>query len=132
MQVACASARCGELQFAVTAAVQEPSARLPAEAGSGTLKHAPQEDRVFTAIWGMQTRTLNSSRRSWPPEIIKSLDRQVLSVRAAHDRTGIAASDFSRIRNADLGRCTLDRLMSTINRLGSRVEVKIRRGTYQG
>ncbi len=49
-----------------------------------------------------------------------------LSVRAAHDRTGIAAADFSRIRNADLGRFTVDRLMPIINRLGSRVEVKIR------
>jgi predicted XRE-type DNA-binding protein len=59
-------------------------------------------------------------------EIIKALDRESLSVRAAHDRTGIAAADFSRIRNADLGRFTVDRLMSIINRLGSRVEVKIR------
>jgi predicted XRE-type DNA-binding protein len=59
-------------------------------------------------------------------EIIKTLDRQHLTVRAAHSRTGIAAADFSRIRNADLGRFTLDRLMSILNRLGSRVEVKIR------
>jgi predicted XRE-type DNA-binding protein len=59
-------------------------------------------------------------------EIIKALDREQLTVRAAHARTGIAAADFSRIRNADLGRFTLDRLMSIINRLGSRVEVKIR------
>ena len=59
-------------------------------------------------------------------EIIKALDRDGLSVRAAHTRTGIAAADFSRIRNADLGRFTVDRLMSIINRLGSRVEVKVR------
>jgi predicted XRE-type DNA-binding protein len=59
-------------------------------------------------------------------EIIKALDREHLSVRAAHDRTGIAAADFSRIRNADLGRFTVDRLMSIINRLGARVEVKVR------
>src|SRR5882757_3135776 len=59
-------------------------------------------------------------------EIIKALDKEHLTVRAAHDRTGIAAADFSRIRNADLGRFTVDRLMSVINRLGSRVEVKIR------
>ena len=59
-------------------------------------------------------------------EIIKALDRAGLSVRAAHGRTGIAAADFSRIRNADLGRFTVDRLMSIINRLGSRVEVKVR------
>ena len=59
-------------------------------------------------------------------EIIKTLDRDGLSVRAAHDRTGIAAADFSRIRNADLGRFTVDRLMLVLNRLGSRVDVKIR------
>jgi predicted XRE-type DNA-binding protein len=59
-------------------------------------------------------------------EIIRMLDREGLSVRAAHGRTGIAAADFSRIRNADLGRFTLDRLVSIINRLGSRVEVKVK------
>ncbi len=59
-------------------------------------------------------------------EIIKSLDREQLTVRAAHARTGIAAADFSRIRNADLGRFTVDRLMSILNRLGARVEIKVR------
>jgi predicted XRE-type DNA-binding protein len=59
-------------------------------------------------------------------EIIKALDREGLSVRAAHGRTGIAAADFSRIRHADLGRFTVDRLMTILNRLGSRVEVKVR------
>lgn len=59
-------------------------------------------------------------------EIIKALDRQGLSVRAAHDRTGVAAADFSRIRNANLDRFTVDRLISIINRLGSRVELRIK------
>jgi predicted XRE-type DNA-binding protein len=59
-------------------------------------------------------------------EIIKMIDRQGLTVRAAHTRTGIAAADFSRIRSADLGRFTLDRLVSIINRLGSRVEVRVK------
>jgi len=59
-------------------------------------------------------------------EIIKALNRERLTVRAAQARTGIAAADFSRIRNADLGRFTVDRLMSVLNRLGSRVEVKVR------
>jgi predicted XRE-type DNA-binding protein len=59
-------------------------------------------------------------------EIIKSLDREKLTVRAAHRRTGIAAADFSRIRNADLDRFTVDRLMTILNRLGARVEVKVR------
>lgn len=59
-------------------------------------------------------------------EIIKALDRDRLTVREAHARTGIAAADFSRIRNADLGRFTVDRLMSIINRLGSRIEVAVK------
>src|SRR5258708_28974127 len=59
-------------------------------------------------------------------EIIKAMDREGLTVRGAHSRTSIAGADFSHIRNADLGRFTVDRLMSNINRLGSRVEVKIK------
>jgi predicted XRE-type DNA-binding protein len=59
-------------------------------------------------------------------EIIKALDREHLTVRAAHARTGIAAADFSRIRNADLRRFTADRLITVLNRLGSRVEVRVR------
>ncbi len=59
-------------------------------------------------------------------EIIKALDRDGLTVRAAQARTGIAAADFSRIRNADLARFTLDRLVGIINRLGARVEVKLK------
>ena len=59
-------------------------------------------------------------------EIIKALDRAGLTVRAAHARTGIAAADFSRIRNADLSRFTLDRLLGIINRLGVRVEVRLK------
>ena len=59
-------------------------------------------------------------------EIIKTLDRDRLTVRGAHGRTGIAAADFSRVRNADLGRFTVDRLMAIINKLGSRIEVKVK------
>jgi predicted XRE-type DNA-binding protein len=59
-------------------------------------------------------------------EIIKALDQEGLSVRAAHGRTGIAAADFSRIRNAHLERFTVDRLISILNRLGARVEVEVR------
>ena len=58
-------------------------------------------------------------------EIAKMLDRKKLTVRAAHALTGIAAADFSRIRNADLRRFTLDRLMSILNRLGTRGDVQI-------
>lgn len=60
-------------------------------------------------------------------EIIKTLEREHLSVRRAQARTGIAAADFSRIRNADdLGHFTLDRLLGIINCLDARVDVKVK------
>ena len=76
--------------------------------------------------FGHENADLEQLRAILAAEIIKTLDREGLSVRGAHGRTGIAAADFSRIRNADLGRFTVDRLMSIINRLGSRVDVRVR------
>ena len=59
-------------------------------------------------------------------EIIKTLDRDALTVRGAQARTGVPAADFSRIRNAELARFTADRLMNILNRLGHRVEVRVK------
>src|SRR3989442_14193066 len=59
-------------------------------------------------------------------EIIKAIDQDNLTVRAAQDRTGFAAADFSRIRNADLKRFTVDPLMPILKGIGTRVEVKVR------
>ncbi len=39
--------------------------------------------------------------------------------------TGFAAADFSRIRNASLGRFTLDRLMKILAALDSRIRVTV-------
>ena len=58
-------------------------------------------------------------------EIIKTLDERKLTVRAAHGVTGIAAADFSRIRNVNLGRFTIDRLISILGRLDREVEVSV-------
>jgi predicted XRE-type DNA-binding protein len=92
------------------------SEKLKVIRGSGNvfrdLGHATADTEQFKAILAS--------------EIIKALDREQLTVRAAQSRTGIAAADFSRIRNADLRRFTADRLISILNRLGSRVEVKVR------
>ena len=59
-------------------------------------------------------------------EIIKTLERETLSMRQAHARTGVAAADFSRICNADLSRFTLDRLMTIINKLGTGIDIKMK------
>ncbi|MCL4792313.1 MAG: XRE family transcriptional regulator [Gammaproteobacteria bacterium] len=59
-------------------------------------------------------------------EIIKTLDKNGLTVRKAQSLTGIDAGDFSRVRNADFRRISVERLMTMINRLGSRVEVAVK------
>ncbi len=59
--------------------------------------------------------------------IIAVLDDRGLSVRKAAALTRFAAADFSRIRNADLGRFTLDRLMKMLAALdgGLRVTLQV-------
>ncbi len=59
--------------------------------------------------------------------IITVLDDRGLAVRKAASLTGFAAADFSRIRNADLGRFTLDRLMKMLAALdaNARITVKV-------
>lgn len=58
-------------------------------------------------------------------KIIGVLDDRKLSVRDAHELTGVAAADFSRIRRVNLGRFTIDRLMTILSRLGQEVEVSV-------
>lgn len=57
--------------------------------------------------------------------IIGLLDDRGLSVRQAYKLTGFAASDFSRIRNANLGRFTIDRMIRILGSLGQSVEVHL-------
>ena len=58
-------------------------------------------------------------------QIVLVLDELGLTVRKAQSITRIAAADFSRIRNADLGRFTVDRLMTILGRLGRHVDVAV-------
>jgi predicted XRE-type DNA-binding protein len=58
-------------------------------------------------------------------KIIGVLDDQKLTVRRAHELTGFAAADFSRVRQAKLSRFTVDRLMSMLDRLDQDVEVTV-------
>ena len=57
--------------------------------------------------------------------IITVLDERALSVRKAGALTRFAAADFSRIRNADLGRFTLDRLMKMLAALDGDLRVTL-------
>jgi len=57
--------------------------------------------------------------------IIRILDQEKLTVRAAGKVTGYNYADFSRIRNAELSRFTIDKLMMITNALNRRVKIKI-------
>ena len=58
--------------------------------------------------------------------IVAALEDRGLSVRKAGALTGFAAADFSRIRNADLGRFTLDRLMKMLAALDGDLRISLR------
>ena len=57
-------------------------------------------------------------------DIIATLHQRGLTVRAGAKAAQVDAADIQRIRNADLSRFTLDRLVRIVWRLGCRVEMK--------
>ena len=79
---------------------------------------------VFADL-GMPNPEQRQLRAILAASIIKTLDAEKLTVRAAEAKTGIAAADFSRIRNVKLGRFTIDRLMTILDRLGCEVQVDV-------
>jgi predicted XRE-type DNA-binding protein len=58
-------------------------------------------------------------------EIIGVLDDHKISVRQAEKITGVAAADISRVRNADLAKFTLDRLLRILHLLAPSVKVSM-------
>ena len=74
---------------------------------------------------GRADADLEQLRAILAARIIAVLDERGLSVRKAHELTGFAAADFSRIRQANLGRFTIDRLMTILARLDQEVDVHV-------
>jgi len=58
-------------------------------------------------------------------QIIGVLEDQALSVRKAASLTSFAAADFSRVRNAELGKFSIDRLIKMLAALDDGIEVSI-------
>ncbi|WP_352624044.1 MULTISPECIES: XRE family transcriptional regulator [unclassified Mesorhizobium] len=63
-------------------------------------------------------------------EIIAALNRRHLTVRAAAEVTGVRPSDISNIRNARLGKFTIDRLVRVLNRLDRKVTVTVEKARH--
>lgn len=79
---------------------------------------------VFADL-GLPDPELEQFRAILAAEIGKTLAADKLTVRAAGKITGVAAADFSRIRQARLKSFTIDRLMTILDRLNRKVQVSV-------
>ena len=75
--------------------------------------------------FGRANAGLEQARAILAAKIIRTLDERGLSTREAERLTGVAHSEFSRIRNAKLERFTLDRLITILGKLDEDVEVNV-------
>jgi predicted XRE-type DNA-binding protein len=75
--------------------------------------------------FGDANADLEQARAILAAKIIGVLDQRKLSVRAAESLTGVASSEFSRIRNVKLERFTIDRMITILGKLGQDVEVRV-------
>jgi predicted XRE-type DNA-binding protein len=106
--------------------------RLPPVAGlteahsgeSGAKKHQVELVRgsgIVFAILAFPTRKWSNLTA----KIIAVLDEKGTTVRHAHELTGFAAADFSRVRQAKLASFMIDRLITMLDRLNKDVEVTV-------
>ena len=78
------------------------------------------------ADFGRPNAGLEQARALVAAAIIRNLDARKLSTRDAEKLTGVSHSEFSRIRNAQLRRFTLDRMIAILGRrLDANVEVEV-------
>ncbi len=80
---------------------------------------------VFRDV-GFPNPDVEQAKAMLSAEIIKVLNSRKLSVRKAQALTKVQAADFSRIRNADLKRFTIDRLMTILSKLSPETEVSMK------
>jgi predicted XRE-type DNA-binding protein len=76
--------------------------------------------------FGHPNAELEQTRAILAAQIIGVLDDRKLTLRAAQEATGVAASEFSRIRSVKLERFTIDRMITILGKLGQEVEVSVK------
>ena len=75
--------------------------------------------------FGHPNAGLEQARAITAAKIINILDERKLSTRDAEKLTGVSHSEFTRIRNAQLRRFTLDRMIAILGKLDEDVEVSV-------
>ena len=79
--------------------------------------------------FGRGNAGLQQARAILAAKIVRTLDERGLSTRDAERLTGIAHSEFSRIRNARLQRFTIDRMITILGKLDEDIEVTVTFGS---
>ena len=75
--------------------------------------------------FGRPNAGLEQARAVTAAKIIRIIDERKLSTRDAEKLTGVSDSEFSRIRNTQLGRFTLDRMIAILGKLDEDIEVSV-------
>ena len=75
--------------------------------------------------FGRPNAGLEQARAVTAAKIIRIIDERKLSTREAEKLTGVSYSEFSRIRNTQLGRFTLDRMIAILGKLDRDIEVSV-------
>jgi predicted XRE-type DNA-binding protein len=75
--------------------------------------------------FGRANADVEQARAIIAAKIISTLDAKKLSTRDAEKLTSVGHSEFSRIRNAQLRRFTLDRMIAILGKLDGDVEVEL-------
>jgi predicted XRE-type DNA-binding protein len=75
--------------------------------------------------FGRPDADLEQARAITAAKIIGIIDERKLSTRDAEKLTGVSHSEFSRIRNTQLGRFTLDRMIAILGKLDDDIEVSV-------
>ena len=75
--------------------------------------------------FGHPNAGLEQARAVIAAKIIGILDDRKLSTREAEKITGVSHAEFSRIRNTQLRRFTLDRMITILGKLDQNVDVQI-------
>jgi predicted XRE-type DNA-binding protein len=75
--------------------------------------------------FGRPNADLDQARAITAAKIIRIIDERRLSTRDAEKLTGVSYSEFSRIRNTQLGRFTLDRMIAILGKLDEDIEVSV-------
>jgi predicted XRE-type DNA-binding protein len=75
--------------------------------------------------FGRADADLAQARAITAAKIIGIIDARKLSTRDAEKLTGVSHSEFSRIRNTQLGRFTLDRMIAILGKLDENIEVSV-------